>query len=139
MAVVVSIARGHDASYPFETTGAAEGPVITGQCGVGYYLPAVEKRDEPAGTRRLGFELAHRPASREPYGTQHHAQAPPQERVVTHALTSHRRQRGSRRAGNSRMCKSAAMAVCCPARRGSSATKGAATRGRGWRLDGRSG
>ena len=27
MAVVVSIARGHDTSYPFKTTGAAEGPI----------------------------------------------------------------------------------------------------------------
>ena len=28
MAVVASIARGHDASYPFKTIGAAEGPVL---------------------------------------------------------------------------------------------------------------
>ena len=51
MAVVVSIARGHDASYPFKTIGAAEGPVITGERGAGYYLSAVEKGGEPAGTR----------------------------------------------------------------------------------------
>ena len=50
MAVVVSIARGHDASYPFKTIGAAEGPVITGERGAGYYLSAVEKGGEPAGT-----------------------------------------------------------------------------------------
>src|SRR5215468_751503 len=50
MAVVVSIARGHDASYPFKTIGAAEGLVITGERGAGYYLSAVEKRGEPAGT-----------------------------------------------------------------------------------------
>ena len=50
MAVVVSIARGHDASYPFKTIGAAEGPAITGQRGAGYYLSAVEKGGEPAGT-----------------------------------------------------------------------------------------
>ena len=50
MAVVVSIARGHDASYPFKTIGAAEGPDITGQRGAGYYLSAVEKGGEPAGT-----------------------------------------------------------------------------------------
>ena len=50
MAVVVSIARGPDASYPFKTIGAAEGPVITGECGAGYYLSAVEKGGEPAGT-----------------------------------------------------------------------------------------
>ena len=50
MAVVVSIARGHDASYPFKTIGAADGPVITGERGAGYYLSAVEKGGEPAGT-----------------------------------------------------------------------------------------
>src|SRR6266571_1535707 len=50
VAVVVSIARGHDASYPFKTIGAAEGPDITGQRGAGYYLSAVEKGGEPAGT-----------------------------------------------------------------------------------------
>ena len=50
MAVVVSIARGHDASYPFKTIGAAEGPAITGERGAGYYLSAVEKGGEPAGT-----------------------------------------------------------------------------------------
>jgi TrwC relaxase len=50
MAVVVSIARGHDASYPFKTIGSAEGPVITGERGAGYYLSAVEKGGEPAGT-----------------------------------------------------------------------------------------
>jgi conjugative relaxase-like TrwC/TraI family protein len=50
VAVVVSIARGHDASYPFKTIGAAEGPEITGERGAGYYLSAVEKGGEPAGT-----------------------------------------------------------------------------------------
>ena len=50
MAVVISVARGHDASYPFKTIGAAEGPVITGERGAGYYLSAVEKGGEPAGT-----------------------------------------------------------------------------------------
>jgi hypothetical protein len=49
VAVVVSIARGHDASYPFKTIGAVEGPVITGERGAGYYLSAVEKGGEPAG------------------------------------------------------------------------------------------
>ena len=43
MAVVVSIARGHDASYPFKTIGAADGAVTTGERGAGYYLSAVEK------------------------------------------------------------------------------------------------
>lgn len=30
MAVVVSIARGHDASYPFKTIGRADGATLTG-------------------------------------------------------------------------------------------------------------
>lgn len=64
MAFVVSIARGHDASYPFKTTGAAEGPVVTGQCGAGYYLSAVEQGGEPDGTRQFGPEWAYRPASK---------------------------------------------------------------------------
>ena len=64
MAVMVSIARGHDASYPFKTIGAAEGPDITGERGAGYYLSAVEKGGEPAGTRRFGFEWACPPASK---------------------------------------------------------------------------
>jgi conjugative relaxase-like TrwC/TraI family protein len=50
LAVVVSIARGHDASYPFKTIGAADGATITGGRGAGYYLSAVEKGGEPAGT-----------------------------------------------------------------------------------------
>jgi len=50
VAVVVSIARGHDASYPFKTIGAADGAAITGERGAGYYLSAVEKGGEPAGT-----------------------------------------------------------------------------------------
>ncbi len=49
MAVVVSIARGHDASYPFRTIGAAEADAFTGDRGAGYYLSAVEKGGEPAG------------------------------------------------------------------------------------------
>ena len=50
VAVVVSVARSHDASYLFKTIGAAEGPVITGEPGAGDYLSAVEKGGEPAGT-----------------------------------------------------------------------------------------
>ena len=50
MAVVVSIARGHDASYPFKTIGAADGATITGERGAGYYLSAVDNGGEPAGT-----------------------------------------------------------------------------------------
>lgn len=49
VAVVVSIARGHDASYPFRTIGAADGGTFTGDRGAGYYLSAVEKGGEPAG------------------------------------------------------------------------------------------
>jgi hypothetical protein len=63
VAAVVSIARGHDASYPFKRTSAAEGPVITGQCVAGYYLSAVEKCGEAAETPWFRFEWAHRPAS----------------------------------------------------------------------------
>jgi len=64
VSAVVSTGRGHDASYPFKTTGAAEGPVITGLCGAGNYLAAVQKGGEPAGTRRFGFERAYQPASK---------------------------------------------------------------------------
>ncbi len=49
MAVVVSIARGHDASYPWKTIGTIDGTAFTGQQGPGYYLSAVEKGGEPAG------------------------------------------------------------------------------------------
>jgi hypothetical protein len=64
VSVVLSIACGHDASYPFKTTGAAESPVINRQREMGYYLSVVEKGGEPAGTRRFGFEWAYRSASR---------------------------------------------------------------------------
>ena len=50
MAVVVSIAPGHDASYPFKTMGAAEPGTHSGQQGAGYYLSAVDKGGEPSGT-----------------------------------------------------------------------------------------
>jgi hypothetical protein len=60
--VILSMARGHDASSPFKTTGTAEGPVVTGQYGASYYLSAVEKGGEPAGTR-FRFEWGYRPAS----------------------------------------------------------------------------
>ena len=50
MAVLVSIARGHSACYPFTTVGAADGATITGERGVGYNLSVVEKVGEPAGT-----------------------------------------------------------------------------------------
>ena len=64
MAVVVNTARGHDASYPFKTTGAAEGPVITGQCWAGNYPSAVQKGGAPAGTRRFGLGWVYQPASK---------------------------------------------------------------------------
>src|SRR5207253_3016886 len=38
------------ASYPFKTIGAADGVTLTGEHGAGYYLSAVEKGGEPAGT-----------------------------------------------------------------------------------------
>ena len=62
MSVVVSIARGHDASYPFKTIGAAEGAAVAAERGAGYYLSAVEKGGERAGTwvgngaAELGFK-----------------------------------------------------------------------------------
>jgi hypothetical protein len=196
---VVSVARGHDASYPFRTIGAAEGPVITGQCRAGCCLSVEEKGGEPAGTRRFGFECAYRRASqgrviarfpekavawlssrpakitktvlalvgqrekdrghaqderamasirqfadammrraKEPgaldfaallHGwerasraaklgrlrdlarTMWHAQAPPQERIVIQPQNLPRRQRGSRRAGSSRMRRNARAAL----------------------------
>jgi hypothetical protein len=82
VAAVVSIARGHDPSYPFKTTGAAEGPVITGQCGAGYYFAEAQSEGVPHLARQQGR---------------------------------------------------------CAARRRPWATTDTATRGRGWRLDGRSG
>jgi hypothetical protein len=47
---VVSIEPGHNVLYPFKIIGAAEGPVITGERGAGYYLSAVEKGGGPPGT-----------------------------------------------------------------------------------------
>lgn len=49
MAVVVSIARGHDASYPFRTIGAPADRKTAAERGAGYYLSAVEKGGEPTG------------------------------------------------------------------------------------------
>jgi hypothetical protein len=65
VAVVVSIARGHDASYLFKTIDAAEGPVITGQCGAGCYMSAVEEGGEPLRPGGSGVRMhlpAHLPA-----------------------------------------------------------------------------
>ena len=61
MAVVVSIARGRHASYPFKTIGRADGATLPGRRGAGYYLSAVAKGSEPAdtwvgtGAATLGF------------------------------------------------------------------------------------
>jgi hypothetical protein len=49
VAVVVSIARGHDASYSFKTIGAPDHATITGERGAGYYLAAVQNGGQPAG------------------------------------------------------------------------------------------
>ena len=49
MAVVVSIAYGHEA-YPVKTVGAAQVPGITGEHSVGSYLAAVEKGCQLDGT-----------------------------------------------------------------------------------------
>lgn len=125
MSVVLSIACGHDALYPFKTTGAAESPVITGQCEAGYYLSVVEKGGEPTGTRRFGLEWAYRPAgkSRVIAGASRVAELEtlrdiartvwrscPTERhgqghAETHASNSRACVRGSRRAAKSRTRK----------------------------------
>ena len=77
MAVVVTIAYGHDASCPVKTVGAADGATITGERGVGYYLSTVEKGGEPRwdagrnGTSELGFndaEAVRRDDFEPPYG-----------------------------------------------------------------------
>jgi hypothetical protein len=47
--VVVSIARGHDASYPFKSIGAADSATITAKRGAGRYESAVERVSEPVG------------------------------------------------------------------------------------------
>src|SRR5215472_7086722 len=60
MAVVGSIACEHDASYPFKTTGVAEGSVITGQCGASHYMPTMENVGELAGTRQFELERVYR-------------------------------------------------------------------------------
>ena len=65
MSVAVSIARGHDASYPFKTTAPLKAQSSPGSVGRAIpYLSVVEKGGQPAGPRRFGFEWAHRPASK---------------------------------------------------------------------------
>ena len=72
-------------------------------------------------------------------GTRHPAQAAPQERVVTHAQNSHRRQGGSRRPGSHACARTRGHGGPLHRSARTSATTDATTRGRGWRLDGRSG
>ena len=50
MAVAVSIARGHDACYPFTAVGAADGATITDERRTDYYLSAAEQAGESAGS-----------------------------------------------------------------------------------------
>jgi hypothetical protein len=47
----LSRSRGHDASYLFKTIGAAEGAVITGERGAGYYCRRRRKATSPPGPR----------------------------------------------------------------------------------------
>ena len=47
MAIVISIARGHDASYPFQD--GAPRPVITGERGAGYYCRRWRRAASPLG------------------------------------------------------------------------------------------
>jgi hypothetical protein len=63
MAVVVSIAGGHDAAYPFKTSGTVDGSVIIGERGARYYLSAVEKGGE-AGTWEYEKKRWHAPGQR---------------------------------------------------------------------------
>ena len=55
MDVVISFARWHDASYPFKAIGAADGRVITGERGAGYYPSPVDNGGEPPGPGGSGW------------------------------------------------------------------------------------
>ena len=65
MAGIITIAKGHDASYPWKQIGAAEpGKAATNRGkGVGYYLSPAEKGGEPPGiwTGKAGAELGLHP------------------------------------------------------------------------------
>ena len=65
MAGIITIAKGHDASYPWKQIGAAEpGKAATNSGkGVGYYLSPAEKGGEPPGiwTGKAGAELGLQP------------------------------------------------------------------------------
>jgi hypothetical protein len=58
VAVAVSIARRHDACYPFTAVGAADGATVTDERWTDYYLSAVEQAGESAGS--LGWRRQHR-------------------------------------------------------------------------------
>jgi hypothetical protein len=65
VAGIITIAKGHDASYPWKQIGAAEPrkPARSPGKGVGYYLPPAEKGGEPPGiwTGKAGAELGLQP------------------------------------------------------------------------------
>src|ERR1700733_10838271 len=65
MAGIITIAKGHDASYPWKQIGVAEPGKAAKHLGrgVGYYLSPVEKGGEPPGiwTGKAGAELGLRP------------------------------------------------------------------------------
>jgi hypothetical protein len=58
VAVTVSIARGHDACYPFTAVGAADGATVADEHRTDYYLSAAEQAGESAGS--LGWRRRHR-------------------------------------------------------------------------------
>ena len=70
MAGIITIAKGHDASYPWKQIGVAEPgkpgkPVKNAGKGVGYYLSPAEKGGEPPGiwTGKAGAELDLQPGA----------------------------------------------------------------------------
>ena len=67
MAGIITIAKGHDASYPWKQIGAAEPgkPAKNTGKGVGYYLSPAEKGGEPPGiwTGKAGAELGLQPGA----------------------------------------------------------------------------
>jgi TrwC relaxase/AAA domain len=67
MAGIITISKGHDASYPWKQIGAAEPGQATksAEAGVGYYLSPAEKGGEPPGTWTGNgvAELGFRPGS----------------------------------------------------------------------------
>ena len=67
MAGIITISKGHDASYPWKQIGAAEPGTASRNAGtgVGYYLSPAEKGGEPPGiwTGKAVAELGFRPGS----------------------------------------------------------------------------